>query len=1671
MADIPEVTADDFAPKEPANSGAIDTSVPEASPDDFAPPPATKPTLNLSPEAQPEVTNVLQEDARRVRAGTQKYLNQFLEFGNEVSKAQAFDESPSQSFAIQNASPLAAGFNVAGWALDKFQKHVGRHIAAGALKLGMETEFQPGSNVKSSLMTDDDFAHASPALASFRERWQKDIEKGGSALHDIRPTKESQATPKEYMLRELLSTLGGDSFRLNSEEALPALNAMSQDEINVPGYGRVPVSAVLASLTHEVGGLPLMVIGTGAGSRFVAAERTALREGALMAPKELLKKTAQLELKSSVIEGGVQGGIGAAKNNENIGAGILGGAITGGVLHGATRGVSELYNFVGKALGGKKFNIIGPKAEVLSEVNQGRDALLLPHMTWDEYVKQADVVSERSQPKVRKLQEGTNVQQPERGPSSPEYVTRNKLERSGSEDAQHTFTTVTMDDKGDLWLKNVLVNAKSGQSKVTSLRPVTDKDIELYRKQKRSPEKTDREAWYRFTGLTNPESQEFLLRKEKEGIFEGTAQYGTPEDAARFFGSNLGRTPRPAATPQPPGRVETPTRVDRFTPPEKPVVVHADEQGNVYGTPIDDGAFDTTAITPPKIEKGDMAQLPDGSPALVVGSDSLTAVIRRPNGHEVAVEKSNLVKANEPDLSDDAFKVVADIRKTRGVSNKAPPALLSFPKLTVPRVMKLTGEDVVEAANTLRAMEKAGQVTYEGNGSFKVNEFKSEFKPVEDKGFLMYYGTTPDGKGKIGVLRGRDPKNPNNYLLEVGDDSSLAPVVNLDTGARQGPHTAEQYAKASALNLKAEDVYPRIKTLSIPAEDVRSLKPVLWGSAQKSNLVAQHGIQTPLPPETVVTNQNVANQVADATRKNGQLNKLLSNRKGVAQALMNFISNEAFRVPTDVRQFSQKLAASPGVMKANAQAYQETLSAQLGGELSATDTALSQIIKQNATRAGGKLSDRDKELMKFFNSNPQLSQEVQATVQQSLDRLKVAEQKLAAYGVPSIQHLEQLRAAGVEEEYLMNVYLKYMLARKDWAKFVQKQLPDVWKDAVKRVSAIAPDEWSGQVEDRMLDIMGMDVQAETQKMRTTPNGDVKKNLKARIEMYDEIAKVIGKLDSASVQLAHSLAAAESLVQRVETWNTIASTPYWSPGPRPDLGASGGAYVPDLPIYGKAAGGRVHESMKFLLEQKAPAKEGANMFRALSSYWKFNVVPAGGFAPWVNNVMRNWKGMVLSGGLQGTDDLGTFFEAAQLLLERRRNSIMNVSALDEAITNGAVSTGFAGNEINKHKMASRVLNAVKKQQGKGRDLSDIIGAIPEALKGTAQDVGALYDTIDRLFKLTAYLNIKRRGMAKGMSPDDAAALATMRINQSFPNYELVSPTVERMRGGSISGIAPFLSSKAEDMRINALLAARLPREPDLFARIAGAGLTFAAMTKLMQEIRRANGITDADVEKALDADKLSSQAFRPMAAIGPEYDEQGRLTKWDFTPWEDMFLSLQHHETDPLAGAIARNTLQGYFGGPGTLPGGAIDQMASSLFNVQPLSANNPPTWRPGENGVLNFLSYMASHGAVPQMPMRMYEINARGSPTPNPWTNATHEQWSPDEILWKQLGLPFAGPTGKKTAAGRGLEAVKSVDELVKQMKQAPLSTTDKEHVKFLLQQKKQAAQDVVEEYNESKGK
>lgn len=1225
--------------------------------------------------------------------------------------------------------------------------------------------------------------------------------------------------------------------------------------------------------------------------------------------------------------------------------------------------------------------------------------------------------------------------------------------------------------------------------------------------------------------LQNIQNQ-LALKKEAAAIARARKNPDSPE-AKRLFQSKTGAGNRPAFV------------MPKAAP--KPVAVAMDSKGRMRAVEVTDPpvkASDTWRIAP-----GDLVQAPDGSPYIVVGFDDNGRVYARlPGAHGgkgklfdnaslkfLTDAEGRKLGAFEPAYKPQPQEWMGPVRL--GERGHVLPDYTGYPNrpskyvteiikelgtVTVPRVSKSLGVTPGEAAQIIIAHDhllipdgpgvykskpatdlptnlryepwgdvplvsvgktfkgggggllQRGQVYAEGvaRASGPIQLPKARLpgldNPVES-GTEVYFGHSRRGRPLKGVIRGPDPRKPGNYFLETFSPKTMARLEEIDA--------LKKFVGPDGEVLKGLPSDGRfVHRVSVPMSKLRTVVPVNLAKPALQKLFkikGLYGMTTPHPPQFIVSSKsntaaiNQAVNIAQASR----IPAGLTRRK---DALMGQLLNAYYLTPPDLRRTAVKLYAAWPTARDSMLRISERLKEASGGFGAPYDADLISVIEAHG----------DDALKDWIYKNPHASDSLK-TLSDLLKERKVNSEWMAKHGLASIDYLEMARNAGEEAEYLTMMYNVDLLKGK-YTEWVTKNHPKLMDDAVDELTRGGRNAW--EVESELARIMRQSDPESAFSTSSLVDNTAFGKLRHRGDWhrkYPKVAKLMGPVPSGSLRLGHSIGYQRAIKAQVSTWDAIQQTKWWSPGPRPDLTL----HIPNEARFGNARGGYTHKSLENFIAKKPEdaANEAARMFGWMGGKWKsFNTV-YGGPTPWINNILRNLKGIAISGGYQGVEDIYGFSEAPRMLLGWRENpSMLGPFALvGEAKEFSALSSGFAGAEIYdaKKRIQDELLRAMSRTAGSGTPMEDAVMVAQDFMRKNTENIKDAYDAIDQYFKMATYLNLRKRYIGQGHSVHDAAAHASEDINAAYPNFELPGPLVERNRG-KWGWVAPFLSSKAEDMRITAMTAARIARtgklaamdiahtmlpegsmrapdmsqgDPALALRMAAFGAVIYGAVGTMRALARSNGITAQDEEDARNSMTLKRQSWSPMMVPMWDYDDKGRLQFIDMTPIEDTFMMLRGNPNDPLAARLFLNNWQDLVGDDTYLGRGP-----QSLMNAGGLISDpneNPFPIVEGEGGVINILGDYARSGGVPQFPIRAYDAWKR---TQSNEMNPADEPWTNTQGLLKGAGLPIGGPVGEGTYMGSALEGKSRVRKIRGQARGVPrrIGGDDQERFDYLIDSK-----------------
>lgn len=963
-----------------------------------------------------------------------------------------------------------------------------------------------------------------------------------------------------------------------------------------------------------------------------------------------------------------------------------------------------------------------------------------------------------------------------------------------------------------------------------------------------------------------------------------------------------------------------------------------------------------------------------------------------------------------------------------------------------------------------------------------VEEFLQSVQDVTPQRLMAYYGISPQrahqlidnlvASGKLRRLSGKEAgidfadgffAPPQKYQAPKGYTPPLTGTLvyrgaageNAESGVFRGfDANRQKYVIEPIVDNK-----PTGEKLYLDAKDFNSYIPADLAQKQLAKLDPVYGINMPIPEGAIQVSgpsdltkeiefaRNFAKRIG--TQKN-LIEKVFDNTVGT-------LWHEINRGPSMLRGTLLQMYSAKGGVRGEAAEIVHTLLPHFKqGINSKPAQELVDVLHARMTaKPGEAISPADQKLIDWANKYPEEAAGAGRLVKGLMDEKKANSEWLAKrFPGESIAELEGARLTGDESEYLKSMY-KLFEDRQKWIPHVQKNLPDVWQNAIETIVTTEKARGNNvglwQTERALAKVLREASNPEDVVSGLVSSGVLDKkaanSFLHKKELSAPIKALLGEETSGILRLGNSIAAQRSLKTTIQAGDALAQTPYWSRGPRGDLPVQ----IPNNRAYGAAAGGFTTPEFARLV---SPEKNGETVtilnkiVSFASSKWKSNVTVYGGPSVWVNNFVRNFKPAILSGGLDPYNPVASaegFLEAAKAMHAARTDMTVNGPAklLIEARQMGGFGPGFAGSEVKGADMRLRdkVMRELMDAKGPANVLERINSIkrnFQESVDTKTENVRAAYDAIDQWWKLGSYINLRKKFISQGMELHDAAALAAERVYQSFPFFNLQSETVDKLRRGIAGPLAPFLTSKIEDWRINGMAAVRVGRtiqgmvtgqntkdsEPDLLYRVAAAATIFGAAKGYWETMRRMNGIPDDVVEKAKQNIPLREKGNRPGLVALPQLDAKGRVQFLDLTSWEDMLMSSK--------GPVQNTWMQNFLLTNATdvvgqmSPQGQVVQSIAAQLGVPsaqqpgPLG-NTPPA---ADQGFANALMKLAESGGVPQWPLRAYNTAVRAGYGKSPAVPDLRDEWTPNQLTAKELGLPFAFPvdTGMQIKTAKELQ-------------------------------------------------
>lgn len=935
------------------------------------------------------------------------------------------------------------------------------------------------------------------------------------------------------------------------------------------------------------------------------------------------------------------------------------------------------------------------------------------------------------------------------------------------------------------------------------------------------------------------------------------------------------------------------------------------------------------------------------------------------------------------------------------------------------RLIARYGFSPEESALALEAFRASGDLTLGERSGVYYPTSPIEPKPGASPGFAVAYGR----EGGVGRFDGADPTKPGNYRIEV------------EPG----------------------------KYVSLPPSEFNTLRPITLANKDLAQVPAELGITVPMQPGMVAPTMQTASEINAAVALAKKLRLSEAGTKSRLQdAVTTMVRNELHRSPPLpwTGAASQDKFTAPPLWEAKA---------KLGASAKYYDPVVQTTIKALDAIGLGKPSDydfaailpvkkgaaSDAALQAWAQKHPARAKSVYDTGKNMLAERDALEEKISGLDptgtIASKQAQRSMNEAG---EYVRGIFNATIGNGKTWADYVQKQQPHIWQAAVELFdSELAASGFKGSrgpaIEGIMDDLLkyGQEGLAGKMRARGTP-AKVAKTFEQRIVLAPQVKALLGANQSGVIQMAHTLATLRVQASQLEAWSLIADSPYWSRPiagrelpPRYDLTVR----VPDAPQYGRAAGGWMHPRLAYLLDMPKSAETGFSIANALGRAWKKNVTVFGGPSVWINNAMRNIPDSIAAGGFdpaRADKFMADMREAARVMHEYRKDPthIGRGGLTAEAMDFNALSPGLMAAEGTRQRefLQRKILESVR--NSKATTVPDLLADGVEKLKEGVDSVKDAYDFVDQWFKMANYIAIKRQAMAAGKSLNDAAAFASYKVNQNFPNFSQPSPFASAV-AGKYGWAAPFATSGLEAMRIKGTYFARLAKgDTQLMASMAKGAVMASAIVGSMNALRRSNGISDDDVKHAKNQLPVSTRGYDPVLMPMPTLDAQGRVLFVNLSRYNDLSMVAAGSAYDPLWQRLTLGLMNDTVSGGAFMPPVNLAAAAGGLApetarqNLDQMGRGMPLR---GDEGMKTLMATAMVGAMLPQFPVRVAKTLKEGQPQ-----NGQEPQLTQNEVIAKLLGLSLA-TTGPQAERTRALQAKKMIKDLRGDMVKGALQNKD----------------------------
>lgn len=661
-------------------------------------------------------------------------------------------------------------------------------------------------------------------------------------------------------------------------------------------------------------------------------------------------------------------------------------------------------------------------------------------------------------------------------------------------------------------------------------------------------------------------------------------------------------------------------------------------------------------------------------------------------------------------------------------------------------------------------------------------------------------------------------------------------------------------------------------------------------------------------------------------------------------------------------------------------------------------------------------------------------------------------------------NLVKLRDEGAIDQYVAQMYRAYYLGKGKWAEIAPI---DTIREGVEFLVKEAKSKgikWTeAQIERGVLD--AMNAARSPADLKGTQLGKAFNHLLNRKDIPAPIKKLLGYEDSGPVRVAFTVAAQRAIENNLSVWHEIVQNgKYWSKTPVVDE-AGDWIQVPlNKRYFGRAAGGFVHPDLAPILESgKDTTPYALSLWRALGANFKANVLTFGGAVPYVNQFIRGWKGAYFSGGLdilRPRESGASMLEALKVMADWHGVSIrvapfsearltlkkaMPVdphgnSLLMEARRAGAMPPGLGHTETTpaqQRALFEKLGRQLEKDGGKS-DMFSLIAAgrkVADEYRTRKAEAAFVYDTLEQWWKMASYISLRKKHLRiaarNGLEGQPAVEWASRQsaalINRFFPNFEHVGHVVDKIRKHPLGAVAPFFTGAFEDLRVDSMIVKDTLTDKRVLGKSVGFGLMMASFFGLSNELRKLNGISDADVDELYKTRAEKDKEFFPDWAIWttPFRDSLGKPIQYNLAQPFPVLQFIQGPAEDPMWKKIIFNLATA------PMPEQAKQMMREGLAKagaVSPMRPRGMPTIE-GNTGARQVLDFMGNNGLLPRAPFDLANVarqtDLMGVRPP------TEERYAPETALLRAGGIAVRPGVTPASEDPRSPTRLKQVKEFV----------------------------------------